>query len=52
MMFACQFDNNLFALVLFEGIRHSNSKDESISLQQATLGVVTVRTDLTVFFSH
>jgi hypothetical protein len=39
MMFACQFDNNLFALLLFEGICHSNSKYESISLQRATLGI-------------
>jgi hypothetical protein len=39
MMFACQFDNNLFALLLFEGICRSNSKTESISLQRATLGV-------------
>jgi hypothetical protein len=38
MMFACRFDNNLFALLLFEGICHSNSKDKSISLQRATLG--------------
>jgi hypothetical protein len=38
MMIACQFDNNLFALLLFEGICHSNSKNESISLQRATLG--------------
>jgi hypothetical protein len=38
MMFACQFDNNLFALLLFEEICHSNSKNESISLQRATLG--------------
>jgi hypothetical protein len=29
MMFAYQFDNNLFALPLFEGICHSNSKKES-----------------------
>jgi hypothetical protein len=33
MMFACQFDNNLFALLLFDGIYHSNSKNESILLQ-------------------
>jgi hypothetical protein len=39
MMFACQFGNNLFALLLFEGICHSNSKYESISLQRAMLGV-------------
>jgi hypothetical protein len=39
MMFACQFDNNLFALLMFEGICHSNSQYESISLQQATHGV-------------
>jgi hypothetical protein len=39
MMFACQFDNNLFAMLLFEGILHSNSKNESIWLQRATLGV-------------
>jgi hypothetical protein len=26
MMFACQFDNNLFALLLFEGICYGNSK--------------------------
>jgi hypothetical protein len=40
MMFACLFDDNLFALLLFEGICHSNSKNESISdsLQRATLG--------------
>jgi hypothetical protein len=38
MMFACQFDKNLFVLLLFEGICHSNSKNESISLQPATLG--------------
>jgi hypothetical protein len=38
-MFACQFDNNLFALLLFEGICYSNSINESISLQRATLGV-------------
>jgi hypothetical protein len=38
MMFACQFDSNLFALLLFEGICQSNSKNESISLQQAGLG--------------
>jgi hypothetical protein len=39
MMFACQFDNNLFPLLLFEGSCHSNSKNKSISLQRATLGV-------------
>jgi hypothetical protein len=33
----CLFDNNLFALLLFEGICHSNSKNEQISLQRATL---------------
>jgi hypothetical protein len=38
MMFACQFDNNLIALLLFEGTCHSNSKNERISLQRATLG--------------
>jgi hypothetical protein len=27
-MFACQFDDNLFALLLFEGICHSNIKNE------------------------
>jgi hypothetical protein len=37
MMFACQFDNNLFALPLSEGICHSNSKNECISLQRAKL---------------
>jgi hypothetical protein len=37
-MFACQFDNNLFALLLFHRICHSNRKNESISVQQATLG--------------
>jgi hypothetical protein len=37
-MFACQFDKNLFALLLFEGISLSNSKNESISLQRAALG--------------
>jgi hypothetical protein len=26
MMFACQFDNNLFTLLLFDGNGHSNSK--------------------------
>jgi hypothetical protein len=39
MMLACQFDNNLFALLLFEGNCHSNGKNESISLQRAMLGV-------------
>jgi hypothetical protein len=39
MMFTCPFDNNLFGLLLFEGICHSNSKTERISLQRATLGV-------------
>jgi hypothetical protein len=39
MTFACQFDNNLFALLLFEGICHSNSKNQSISLQRAKVGV-------------
>jgi hypothetical protein len=29
MMFACQFDNNSFALLFFEGVCHSNSKIES-----------------------
>jgi hypothetical protein len=38
MMFACQFDNNLFALPLFQGICNSKSNNESISLQRATLG--------------
>jgi hypothetical protein len=38
MMFACQFDNNMFAMLLFEGICHSNSKNESILLQRAMLG--------------
>jgi hypothetical protein len=40
MMLASQFDNtcNLFALLLFEGISHTNSKTESISLQRAKLG--------------
>jgi hypothetical protein len=38
MMFACHFDNSLFALLLFEGICHKNSKNESISLQRAFLG--------------
>jgi hypothetical protein len=40
MMFACQFDNNLFALILCEGICHSNSKNESKDryVQRATLG--------------
>jgi hypothetical protein len=33
MMFACQFANNLFTLLLLEGI----CKNESISLQRATL---------------
>jgi hypothetical protein len=28
MTFACQFDNNWFALLLFEGICHTNSKNE------------------------
>jgi hypothetical protein len=37
-MFACQLDNNLFALPLFEGICHGNSTNNSISLQRATLG--------------
>jgi hypothetical protein len=31
MMFACQFDNNFYALLLFEGICHSNSEHKSIS---------------------
>jgi hypothetical protein len=39
MIFACQFDNNLFALLLSEGICYSNSKNVSISLQRASLGV-------------
>jgi hypothetical protein len=38
MMFACQFDNNLLALLLFEGICHSNSKIESIWVHRAMLG--------------
>jgi hypothetical protein len=38
MMFACQFDNSLFVLLLFEGIGISNCKNESISPQRATLG--------------
>jgi hypothetical protein len=38
MMFARQFDNNVFALLLFERICHSNSKNERISLLRATLG--------------
>jgi hypothetical protein len=38
MMFTCQLDNNLLALLLFEGICHSNSKNKSISLQRAMLG--------------
>jgi hypothetical protein len=38
MMFACQFDNNVSALLLSERICRSNSKNESISLQRATLG--------------
>jgi hypothetical protein len=37
-LFACQFDNNSFALLLFEGMYHSNSKNKIISLQRATLG--------------
>jgi hypothetical protein len=40
MMFACHFDKNLFALLLFEGICHSNcSQNKRISLQRANLGV-------------
>jgi hypothetical protein len=39
MMLACQCDDNLFALLLFEVMCHSNSKNES-KLQQATLGAV------------
>jgi hypothetical protein len=35
MMFACYFDKNLFALLLFEGICNSNRQNKSISLQQA-----------------
>jgi hypothetical protein len=38
MMFACPFDNNLFALLLYEGIFCYSFKNESISLQRATLG--------------
>jgi hypothetical protein len=38
MMFACQFDNNLFVLLLFEEICHSNCKNDRISLQRAMLG--------------
>jgi hypothetical protein len=38
MMFAYQFDNNLFALLLCEGFCNSKSKNESISLQRGTLG--------------
>jgi hypothetical protein len=37
MMFACQFANNLFALLLFEGIDHSNNQNDSILLQRAML---------------
>jgi hypothetical protein len=37
IMFACQFDNNLSALLLFEGFCHSYSKNEIISLRRATL---------------
>jgi hypothetical protein len=37
MTCACQFDNNAFALLLFEGICLLFIKKESISLQQATL---------------
>jgi hypothetical protein len=37
MMFACQFDKNLIALLLFEGIFFNLFKNESISLQRATL---------------
>jgi hypothetical protein len=39
MMFACQFYNNLFALLLFEWICRSNSQNENKLPQQATLGV-------------
>jgi hypothetical protein len=39
MKFACHFDKNLFGLLLFEGICHSNSQKKSISLQRAKLGV-------------
>jgi hypothetical protein len=39
MMFACQFDNNLFALLLFEGICRSSSKNGSISPQRARAGL-------------
>jgi hypothetical protein len=38
-MFACYFDKNLFALLLFEGICHSYSQNKSISLQRAKLGL-------------
>jgi hypothetical protein len=39
MMFACHFDKNLFALLLFEGINHSHSQNKSISLERVKLGV-------------
>jgi hypothetical protein len=37
-MFACQFDNNLFALLLIEGFVYLFT-NESISLQRAKLRV-------------
>jgi hypothetical protein len=44
-MFACQLDNNLFALLLFERICHSNSKNESILYNELRLELV-YRTEL------
>jgi hypothetical protein len=38
-MFACHFHKNLFALLLFEGICHSNSQNKSILLKRAKLRV-------------
>jgi hypothetical protein len=37
VMSACHLENTLLEMLLFEGICHSNSKNESISLQRAML---------------